>query len=77
MSDLLKGVLIYTDVFGWKVRYGFGKNQFKCIHIHQDSIQDVQNNGKEGDEVFFKLKGTPAPRTLNGVATSARIIEKK
>ena len=75
MNNSIKGILIHTDIFGWQVRYEYGQNQSKCIPIHIDSIQDVENNGIEGEEVFFELKGSPAPSTLNGVVSSARIIK--
>jgi hypothetical protein len=70
----LKGVLIHTKHFGWQVRYEFGKGQSKCIRIHNLSIKDVEEFGMEGEEVDFEIKGTSVPNTLNGVLSSAFII---
>jgi len=77
MSNKLKGFLIHTEHFGWQVRYEFGQGQSKCVMIHHSSIQGVEDFGMEGEEVYFELRGTPAPNTLNGVISSALIIYDK
>lgn len=74
MTEFIKGILIYTDTFGWQVRYEFGQNQSKCLTIHHESIKYVKENGIEGEEVEFEIKATPVPNTLNGAVSSARII---
>jgi hypothetical protein len=74
MDNKLKGILIHTDKFGWQVRYEFGQGQTKYMRIHHLSIQGVEEFGMEGEEVDFEIKGTPVPNTLNGVVSSAFII---
>ena len=74
MQSKLKGILIHTEKFGWQVRYEFGQGQTKCVPIHNSSIQGVEEFGMEGEEVYFELRGTSAPNTLNGVVSSAFII---
>lgn len=74
MDNKLKGILIHTHHFGWQVRYEFGQGQSKCLRIHHQSIREVEEFGMEGQEVNFKIRGTPVPNTLNGVISSALII---
>jgi hypothetical protein len=74
MQTRLKGILIHTDHFGWQVRYEYGKGQSKAIAIHPNSIQGVKEFGMEGEEVHFEIKGTNAPRTINGSIPSALIV---
>jgi len=74
MNNSLKGILINTKHFGWQVRYEFGKSQVKNIMIHKNSIEWVNKFGLEGEEVDFFIRGTSASNTLNGVLSSAFII---
>lgn len=75
-SNSLKGVLIFTEKFGWQVRYEFGQNQIKNLVIHIDSIEQVKKFGIEGQEVEFLIRGTPAPRSLNKFLSSAYILNE-
>jgi hypothetical protein len=75
MDNKLQGILIHTDKFGWQVRYVFGQSQVKCLMIHADSIQGVNEFGIEGEEVNFVIRGTSAPNTLNGVISSALLVK--
>ena len=75
MDNNLKGILIHTQHFGWQVRYEFGISQVKHLMLHADSIQGVKEFGIEGEEVYFEIRGTPVPNTLNGVISSALIIK--
>jgi len=75
-KETLTGNLIFSDSFGWQVRYEFGQNQVKNIPIHKDSVQGVEEFGIEGEEINFIIRGSSAPRTLNGFLSSALIIHK-
>lgn len=77
MNNSLKGILIYTEEFGWRVRHEFGKSQVKILRLHESSIQGANEFGLEGEEVDFIIKGTSAPNTLNGVVSSALLVYKK
>jgi hypothetical protein len=72
----MKGYLINTKHYGWRVRYEYGKGQSKSISLHYSSRLAVEEFGFEGEEVEFEFRGTPSPRTLNGCVTSAFIINK-
>jgi len=76
MQNTLTGVLIYTNKFGWQVRYEFGQGQIKSLHIHRDSIDAIKEFGMEGEEVKFIIRGTIAKRSLNGYIGSAFIINE-
>lgn len=76
MDNSLKGILIHTNIFGWQVRYEFGENQVRNLHIHHSCIENVKEKGIEGEEVEFVIRGTPAPSTLNGAIPSALLINK-
>ena len=77
MNNSLKGILINTKHFGWQVRYEFGQGQSKCLHIHHQSIKELEEFGIEGEEVYFEIRGTLVPNTLNGVISSALIVKKR
>ena len=77
MEKTLKGYLIFTESFGWQVRFEYGEGQHKNLPIHTLSLEYVQSNGIEGEEVQFVIRGCNAPRTLNGVLTSALIDENR
>jgi hypothetical protein len=70
----MKGILIFTNHFGWQVRYEYGEGQSKSISIHPNSIERVKEFALEGEEVHFEFKGAYAPRTINGSIPSALII---
>jgi hypothetical protein len=76
MENTLTGVLIYTNKFGWQVRYEFGQGQTKCLFIHSDSINGIKEFAMEGEEVKFIIRGTIAKRSLNGYISSAFIINE-
>lgn len=75
MDNTINGILIHTNAFGWQVRYEFGENQVRNLHIHHSCIDSVKEKGIEGEEVKFIIRGTPMPSTLNGVVPSAILIE--
>jgi hypothetical protein len=75
MTNHLTGYLFYTDYFGWQLKYYFGKGQSKNLHIHTDSLDYVNQNGVEGNEVKFEIKGCEFKSSLNGAISCGLILE--
>jgi hypothetical protein len=75
-TKTLKGITLLNSKNEWYVRYEFGKGQVKNFPVHPSSIKIVEEYGCEGEEIDFVIRGTEAPRTLNGFVQSALIIIK-
>jgi len=73
-QEILTGYLIHTKQFGWQVKYYFGQNQSRNLFLHRDFWDYIKENGIEGEEVKFIIRGTLAKRTLNGSVSSAYLI---
>lgn len=73
-EQIFDGYLIHSENFGWQVKHYFGDAQSKNFPIHSDSLKK-EDAFIEGEEVKFVIRGKKAPRTLNGVVSSALLTE--